>query len=185
MSSKKISELPLYSGEVPNIADFPINVMGTTYRARKTQLGQGLQEITDVGDITTNPIYIGASETDGLALKKEFAQLYSETLSAIQQTGFSLDNFYCLYTDVSSGITYQAYLSGASGLIMDTSGNGLMTFKTDLVDHNVTIQCPNKSGTLPIVNVSDNFTNDTTASAGGIPIGGMYHTAGVVKIRLT
>ena len=29
------------------------------------------------------------------------------------------------------------------------------------------------------------FTNDTTAAAAGIPIGGLYHTSGVIKIRLT
>ena len=35
-----------------------------------------------------------------------------------------------------------------------------------------------------VVKVADNFTNDTTAAAGGISVGGLYHTDGVVKIRL-
>lgn len=33
--------------------------------------------------------------------------------------------------------------------------------------------------------VNFNFADDATAGAAGIPVGGLYHTAGVVKIRLT
>jgi hypothetical protein len=32
--------------------------------------------------------------------------------------------------------------------------------------------------------VADNYANDAAAAIGGIAIGKMYHTAGVVKIRL-
>lgn len=35
------------------------------------------------------------------------------------------------------------------------------------------------------VSISDDYPNDVLADAGGIPIGGLYHTSGVVKIRLT
>jgi hypothetical protein len=37
---------------------------------------------------------------------------------------------------------------------------------------------------LPAV-VNFNFADDTAAAAGGIPVGGLYHNAGVVRIRLT
>lgn len=33
--------------------------------------------------------------------------------------------------------------------------------------------------------LGSNFVDDTAAAAGGIPIGGMYHNAGAVRIRLT
>jgi hypothetical protein len=33
--------------------------------------------------------------------------------------------------------------------------------------------------------VNFNYTNDTNAGANGIPIGGLYHTSGTLKIRLT
>ena len=33
--------------------------------------------------------------------------------------------------------------------------------------------------------VNFNYTNDTNASANGIPIGGLYHTSGTLKIRIT
>ena len=35
-----------------------------------------------------------------------------------------------------------------------------------------------------IVKVADNFANDSAAAAGGVAVGGLYHTYGVVKIRL-
>lgn len=31
---------------------------------------------------------------------------------------------------------------------------------------------------------SQNYANDAAAAAGGVPIGGLYHTAGTVKVRL-
>jgi hypothetical protein len=33
--------------------------------------------------------------------------------------------------------------------------------------------------------LASNYANDGAAAAGGIPIGGMYHNAGAVRIRLT
>ena len=43
---------------------------------------------------------------------------------------------------------------------------------------------PDFSGTFALINITDDFANDTQASTGGVPIGRLYHTAGVVKIRL-
>ena len=34
------------------------------------------------------------------------------------------------------------------------------------------------------VKVADNFANDSAAATGGVAVGGLYHTNGVVKIRL-
>jgi len=52
-----------------------------------------------------------------------------------------------------------------------------------------TIKLPDADGTVALTSqlptVSANYANDVTAAAGGILVGGMYHTAGVVKIRLT
>jgi hypothetical protein len=42
------------------------------------------------------------------------------------------------------------------------------------------------TGTLVLANYSAfNFPDDPTAATAGIPLGGIYHTAGAVKIRLT
>jgi hypothetical protein len=37
---------------------------------------------------------------------------------------------------------------------------------------------------LASVSSSFNFADDTTAAAGGVPLGGLYHTSGTIKIRL-
>jgi hypothetical protein len=37
---------------------------------------------------------------------------------------------------------------------------------------------------LQTVSVASDYLNDAAAAAGGIAVGGLYHTAGVVKIRL-
>jgi hypothetical protein len=34
------------------------------------------------------------------------------------------------------------------------------------------------------LNTADSYANDTAAGVGGIPVGGLYHTSGAVKIRL-
>ncbi len=47
------------------------------------------------------------------------------------------------------------------------------------------IEFPDKSGTLAIVDIADDFINDAAAATGGIAVGGLYHTSGVVKIRLS
>lgn len=33
--------------------------------------------------------------------------------------------------------------------------------------------------------VARNYANDAAAATGGIPVGGLYHTAGAIKIRLS
>jgi hypothetical protein len=38
---------------------------------------------------------------------------------------------------------------------------------------------------LSQVSESCNFANDAAAATGGIPLGGLYHTAGTIKIRLS
>ena len=43
---------------------------------------------------------------------------------------------------------------------------------------------PDFSGTFALINITDDFADDTDAATGGVPIGRLYHTAGVVKIRL-
>lgn len=35
-----------------------------------------------------------------------------------------------------------------------------------------------------LVDPVNNFANDAAAATGGIPVGGLYHTTGAVKVRL-
>jgi len=36
-----------------------------------------------------------------------------------------------------------------------------------------------------LIDVASDFANDAAAATGGIKVGGLYHTSGAVKIRLT
>jgi hypothetical protein len=53
---------------------------------------------------------------------------------------------------------------------------------------NRTIEFPDADGTVALTvylpQVANNFANDAAAAIGGIAVGGLYHTAGTVKIRL-
>lgn len=55
--------------------------------------------------------------------------------------------------------------------------NGSTTITGSLAVTNLTI--------LSTVSSSYEFANDASASLGGIPLGGLYHTSGVIRIRLT
>ena len=41
------------------------------------------------------------------------------------------------------------------------------------------------SGSVQIGLTLSNYANDGAAASGGVPVGGLYHTAGAVKVRLT
>ena len=55
-----------------------------------------------------------------------------------------------------------------------------------IITDNRTITFPDASGIVALLpTVAGNYANDTAAAAAGIAIGSLYHTAGVVKVRLT
>ena len=131
-------------------------------------------------------INVGASSNDGTG----------DTLRVSQQKANS--NFTELY---DRGITDPMYGQSEISSVNPTTfkGSGITTdgvviqkndaistiIDADLLSSSRTQQVPNKDGVFCIVNTADNFANDTLAGIGGIAIGQYYHTAGVVKIRLT
>jgi hypothetical protein len=67
-----------------------------------------------------------------------------------------------------------------------SSGKTVTLTSADSQTASRTIKLPDADGTLAIApTVAGNYVNDAAAAAGGIVVGGLYHTAGVVKIRLT
>jgi hypothetical protein len=63
-----------------------------------------------------------------------------------------------VYVSGSTAITGSLIVSGSTNI------NGIITY--------------------PEVSASFNFADDTAASGGGVPLGGLYHTSGALKIRL-
>ena len=84
--------------------------------------------------------------------------------------------------DISNGLSEVRFVV-ATGAASNVNSNALL------------ITAGGKSGGAPSVPqiprvilptvVNFNFADDTAAAAGGIPVGGLYHNAGVVRIRLT
>jgi hypothetical protein len=82
---------------------------------------------------------------------------------------------------VWDSLAVYAGITGSTGNVGPTGagGTGANTFYGSQ-----TISGP--SGTLILDNyLSLGFTGDAPAAAAGIPLGGLYHNAGIVQIRLT
>jgi hypothetical protein len=72
-------------------------------------------------------------------------------------------------------------------LIIDSTGltilsDGLYTSGSTTISGSLTVQ--RSTAILSQVSQSFNFANDLAASGSGIPLGGLYHTSGTIKIRL-
>ena len=65
--------------------------------------------------------------------------------------------------------------SGSLNATLDVNGSAIIT--GSLTVTNIT--------TFPLLSSSYEFANDASASLGGIPLGSLYHTSGVIRIRLT
>ncbi len=76
------------------------------------------------------------------------------------------DNFAFGYADVST-------------LITTVDGEGLAT------DAALSSVSASFASVTRVYNISGSFANDTAAAAANIPVGGLYHTSGAVKVRLS
>lgn len=66
-----------------------------------------------------------------------------------------------------------------------TNNGGSTIYRSgSLWTNNDNVRLAQSTMILASVSQSFNFANDTAAAAGGVPLGGLYHTSGSVKIRL-
>jgi hypothetical protein len=109
---------------------------------------------------------------------------------------FNGSNITCSILELSGGIGATGPIGGSGtganiyyGDQTITSGNKVIVNTIEVYSGNIlTLNSPIVD--VPaIFKISDysalNFTDDTGASAGGVPTGGIYHNAGAVRIRLT
>ena len=80
--------------------------------------------------------------------------------------------------------------NGAGGAGLITSGNLFVTGTFSVSGSSVHSGSSNFLGAVIASGsgnsvLGSNYANDTAAAAGGIPIGGMYHNAGAIRIRLS
>lgn len=66
-----------------------------------------------------------------------------------------------------------------------TNNGGSMLYRSGSVwRNNDNVRLAQSTMVLASVSASYNFADDTAAAVGGIPLGGLYHTSGSIKIRL-
>jgi hypothetical protein len=130
---------------------------------------QDLESVTSLGYITSFPIQSG------------------NAISAINP----LDN------NIGAG------LESNGTLLLSTNGSTASLAATNVTSGNCNLELPDATtetlaiavttgsakyadttGQIQILDLAWNYINDAAAQAGGIPVGGLYHTAGVVKLRL-
>ena len=81
---------------------------------------------------------------------------------------------------IADGANQQRLIISSSGLAIFS--DGLYISGSTTTSGSLTIQ--RSTAILSQVSSSFNFANDLAASGSGIPLGGLYHTSGTIKIRL-
>lgn len=125
--------------------------------------------------------------------KLTIAELDSNFSSITSSAETSTANITTLNTRVSQSVIAFPNLTttanGLGGVGLITSGalfvSGGLTISGSTTNHNTASFSGiiRASGSANSV-LASNFADDTAAAAGGIPIGGMYHNAGAIRIRI-
>jgi len=105
-----------------------------------------------------------------------------------QTTGFSASNDDCVVLGENNDYTDSHYdKTGLSpALIVGAStASGATTRRDALIITNRTSSTKESCVILPTVGKNHNYPNDGSAAIGGVPLYGVYHTDGDLKIRLT
>jgi hypothetical protein len=122
------------------------------------------------------------------------------TNPTVKNTMQTLIDFICLQQTkinaLQSAVTsLQSYTgeNNCGSSVSNSFGNNILNVTARTVVGNTTFNTPsNKADGIytlatleDLPKVSNNFANDTAAAIGGIAVGRLYHTAGIVKIRIS
>jgi len=110
---------------------------------------------------------------DGLhyvAIQRENSSTNDNHIVGVSPNGISIQS------DTTNEGTIQLYINSGSLTVYDDKGtNGPIIMIVQNSGHVI----------LPFVSSSFNYANDAAAALGNVPKGGIYHTSGSLKIRLT
>jgi len=113
-------------------------------------------------------------------------QQVTNTGNTIVSGGFQASLFAVALGVEQVGVS-SAFISYDGVQLQNTANNIKLTLPATLTADRI-ITLPNATGTIALntqlPTVAGNYANDAAAAAGGVLVGNMYHTAGVVKIRL-
>lgn len=118
----------------------------------------------------------------------------------VKNTIQTLIDFVCLQQEtintLQSAVTLLQSYTGADNCgksVSNPLGTNILNVTARTVTGNTTFNTPSNkvAGVYTLATLEDlpkvanSFINDVAASTGGIPIGGLYHTSGIIKIRVT
>ena len=140
----------------------------------------GLTEVTQVSGYTPNPIRISSNPAGGAS--SNFGTKITEEGITISRTNSNLIGFRV----TNNSIQFSRGALNSFNLEVNPSQSNDQFFYTPVnrVDGGFNYLASLLS-TKDLPQTFSNFANDTEAASGGVKIGQLYHTAGVVKIRLS
>jgi len=149
-----------------------------------------------LGSVMGNSIAAG----DGVDVRSDYSiavgrGLYSDNNTGYANATFGMHHSSSNYAQTIVGIASRLDDTGEGAFVV---GNGTSNaFGGTLTRSNLLVAQGSKvqvTGSLDVsgngyvilsqVSSSYNFANDTAAASGGVPLGGLYHTSGSIKIRL-
>jgi len=119
----------------------------------------------------TGSILIGGDVLGNARLNQATASIQFATASLNTYTGSNNSVVARILQTTASLNTYTGSLIGIT--------NGLMAVTASMKAATIF------SGSVQIGLTLSNYANDGAAASGGVPVGGLYHTSGTVKVRLT
>lgn len=138
------------------------------------------------------------SEIDLSNLDKDCLEL--PTTPTVKNTIQTLIDFICLQQGtidtLQSAVTLLQSYTGSDNCgegVSNSFGTNILNTTARTVTGNTTFNTPSNklAGVYTLATLEDlpklnsNFANDAAAAVGGVVVGGLYHTAGIIKIRIS
>lgn len=137
--------------------------------------------------------YGGAANAVGGAVRSDNDNAYRQTRLVFKNTGAQLVGVKSDLTTEAPAFDLQIPTLVGSNVfnyvqfVATQNGNAVVKLAAQGPDNNIHIIIQPKGWATAVIPTLPglNYASDTAAAAAGIPIGGLYHTAGVVHVRLT
>ena len=178
----------IYSGAIQTA-----DILGSVTIGSDVDLQKGIYtaKIYNPGNHTASRTYTLPNASGTVALTSDLSLQQAFNNGKTMTTG----NFTAAVFDLAPGLSIKntsslSEIAVETGKITFTKNQGgLKTtnlFQAVTPTVNRAVYLPDADGTIALLpTVAGNYANDAAAAAAGIAIGSLYHTAGVVKVRLT
>ena len=119
-----------------------------------------LERLAMIARAGANPVYPTQNVAVTIAANRTLNQVVDDTFS----------------TDADTDTT-NARITSVSSSINTTIGTKASTVSVTAISSSF-------AAIIPFNSITGSCTNDAAAASAGVPVGGLYHTAGAIKVRL-